>query len=99
MSYDSATRLGYADLERMADFLLLHMDTQTRAALMSELPIAYAKLFPRAQEETILAHVREGIRAARLLAQAHAHLDRAARNPDDYADYGDDRAPDGYDLP
>jgi hypothetical protein len=77
---DTTDLLGFADLERLADFLLSHMGQDTRGKLMTEHPIIYAKLYPSVRAEIIIDHVAAGILAARV--EADTRLAKLLRHGD-----------------
>jgi hypothetical protein len=84
MSDNTTDLLGFADLERVADFLLHHMSQQTRGKLMAELPVAYAKLYPGVDSAIIIDHVAHAIDGARAdrLARSARERDMAAGTPE-----------------
>lgn len=48
--------------DHVLHFLLHRMGMDTRGALMTELPVAYTKLYPTAKE-AVIEHVRLGVEA------------------------------------
>ena len=51
--------------DRVLDFLLLHMTSDTRRHLMATLPLDYAAIFPTCQPDTLAELVKSAVSRAR----------------------------------
>lgn len=61
MSLDGLTR---EQADAVLRFLLYRMDLDTRGALMAELPVAYARLYPSVSPTTVIERVGNALNGA-----------------------------------
>ena len=56
--------LNWHECETVLEFLLHHMDQETRGKLIARMPVEYHKLFPSVAPEILLDRVRAAVTAS-----------------------------------